>query len=203
MTTPRVFLILCAAVLAGASAARAELRSPPPFLPDERFGWAGGVYPRSASAYTQPDEAADVRGFALFMRCLRDTSGTPEQRHEWTEVSFDFGPWQSRRRMPSGRQRVRVGLWSRVEAGAGGNYALQHEVLEYKNLPAYLSFWDTRDLRGERAADLIRRIHRAESVSWTRVADGAASRPHPVTAEGRAHIRRMMEACSISHAPAP
>ena len=98
---------------------------------------------------------------------------------------------------------MRVGLWLRVEADGGGDYVLRHEVAEYKDLPAFSSAGNSRLLEGQPAADLIRRIHAAESVSWSRVADGAASRPHPVTAEGRAHIRRMMEFCLISHASAP
>ena len=98
---------------------------------------------------------------------------------------------------------MRFGFWSRIEAADGEGYVLRHEVAEYAGLPSSRAVLDTVRLEGEPAAEPIRRIYRADTVSWTCVGDGAASRPHPVTSSAKWHLRNLMNYCRISHEPAP
>ena len=109
-------------------------------------------------------------------------------------------------------QPVRVGLWSRVHegerpAGGGEGYLLRHDVELYERsiriFAHVIPKWNKIGIKGPAAPDLIRKIHRADSITWTDVETATTSPAFPVSEEMRAFIGRMMEFCGISHEPPP
>ena len=204
---------------------------PPPLpesLPDEAFGWAGDVEPTGASVlgrlrlpyrstygyYTVHLGCSQVSSYHVFVefdfprrrplralhRALRDArpnTGDPIE------------DWLGRRDVI---QPVRVGLWSRVHEaerpdGSGEGYLLRHDVELYEGS---IRSWahinpekNEIEIVGDAARDLIRKIHRADSITWTDVETATTSPATPVTDEARELIGRVMEACGISHEPPP
>ena len=236
MRNPVISLAVLAAFFLAAPAAPAGERHPlykdlpplPEFLPDEAFGWSGGV---------EPIRASFLGGL---MSPYRDTYGEyivhlgcSQTLSYYTHVGFEFPRRRSlralRRALRAARphtgdpvedwlghryviQPVRVGLWSRVHegkrpAGGGEGYLLRHDVELYEGS---IRLWadvipkkNKVQIRGAGARDLIRRIQRADSITWTDVETATTSPAMPVSEEMRATIGRVMEACGISHEPPP
>ena len=210
---------------------RKDLPPLPEFLPDEAFGWAawaGGVRPTSASVMGGLDSPyRDTYGdYIVHLGCSQALS-------YYTFVSFEFPrrrplralhrALRETRRKPGepfedwmGRrdliQPLRVGLWSRVHegnrpAGGGEGYTLRHDVELYEGSIRYLARSTPKRnktrIKGAAARDLIRKIHRADSIAWTDVETATTSPAMPVSEEMRATIGRVMEACGISHETPP
>ncbi len=236
MRNPVISLAVLAAFLLAAPAATADERFPlrkdlpplPEFLPDEAFGWSGGVRPTSASVLGGLDSPyRDTYGdYIVHLGCSQTLT-------YYTYVGFEFPsrrPLRALRRArraarrkpgepskdPPGHryvtQPVRVGLWSRVHederpAGDGEGYTLRHDVELYEGSIRYLADvvpkWNKVQIRGAAARGLIRKIHRADSIAWTDVETATTSPAMPVSEEMRATIGRVMEVCGIDPAPVP
>ena len=206
-------------------------KAPPPlpeFLPDEAFGWAGEVEPTSASVLGGLDSPyRDTYGdYIVHLGC----SQIP---YDYWFVEFQFPrrrplralrralrdarpntgdpieDWMGRRDVI---QPLRVGLWSRVHEGkrpaeGGEGYLLRHDVELYEGSIRGFALinlkWNHIWIEGAAARDLIRRIQRADSITWTDVETATTSPAMPVSEEMRAFIGRVMEACDISHEPPP
>ena len=200
---------------------------PPPlpeFLPDEAFYWAGGVRPTNAGVLggLRPPHLHTYGRYNVHLAC-----GQVPYYHVY--VNFEFPRRRSlpalhralRDARPNtgdpiqdglGRrdviQPVRVGLWSRVYEGkrpAEGveGYILRHDVELYEGSIRRWAHirpeWNEIGIDVAAARDLIRKIHRADSITWTDVETATTSPAMPVTGEARALIGRVMEACGISH----
>ena len=109
-------------------------------------------------------------------------------------------------------QPLRVGLWSRVHegerpAGGGEGYLLRHDVELYERSIRFFARVNLKrnyiGIEGAAARDLIRKIQRADSITWTDVETATTSPAMPISEEMRASIGRVMEACGISHEPPP
>ena len=207
---------------------RKDLPPLPEFLPDEAFDWSGGVEPTSASVlgglvspyrYTYGDYTVHL--------------GCAQARSYYTFVRFEFPRRRSLRALRRARrdarpntgdpiedyfgrrdviQPVRVGLWSRVHEGkrpdeGGEGYILRHDVELYEgSIRGWAHIrpeWNEIKIKGAAARDLIRRIQRADSITWTDVETATTSPAMPVSDEMRATIGRVMEACGIDPAPVP
>ena len=200
----------------------------PEFLPDEAFGWSSTVEPIGAGVLggLMPPYRDTYGEYIVHLGCSQTLS-------YHTFVSFRFPRRRSLRAIlrarraarrntgdsiedPPGRrdviQPLRVGLWSRVHegkrpAGGGEGYTLRHDVELYEGS---IRFWadvipkiNEVQIEGAAARDLIRRIQRADSITWTDVETATTSPAMPVSDEMRASIGRVMEACGISHEPPP
>ena len=236
MRNPVISLAVLAAFFLAAPAAPAGERYPlykdlpplPEFLPDEAFGWSGGVEPIRASVSGGLESPyRDTYGeYGVHLGCS-------QMRSYHTYVSFLFPRRRSLRALrralreasrktgdPSedwlGRrdliQPLRVGLWSRVHEskrpdGGGEGYTLRHDVELYEGSIRYLAHinpkWNRIGIKGAAARGLIRKIQRADSIAWTDVETATTSPAMPVSDEMRASIGRVMEACGISHEPPP
>ncbi len=236
MRNPTISLAVLAAFLVAAPAAtageqfplRKDLPPPPESLPDEAFGWSGGVRPTSASVMggLESPYSDTYGGYVFHLGCNQALS-------YYTFVSFEFPrrrplralrralraarpntsdpveDWMGRRDVI---QPVRVGLWSRIHegerpAGGGEGYLLRHDVELYEGSTRYLARftpkWNNVGIKGAAARGLIRKIHRADSITWTDVETATTSPAMPVSEEMRATIGRVMDACGISHEPPP
>ena len=135
------------------------------------------------------------------------------------EVTFEFGrlrpeaePKRTRRRRDRRRRDqeapLRVGLWSKFHAGdaaAEGAYTLRHEVAHYPRAKVGYSgrLLYEFDVRGVRAAGLIRKLHRADNFGWTDDETGQSSYLVTVDEGLREQIGLFMKRCGIDPAPAP
>ena len=184
-----------AALLLAAPAARAEeaaLREPE-ILPDEYFEWTGYFGPTGLNVSTGANSPY-YRGFELNIGCLHSAG---DGVVSMLSVDFDFGRYRHLR--SKGRKAaVLVGFWSQFELAGVEGYSMRHDVEIYEAAERASSENMSR-VTGAAAHDLIRKIHRADSVSWTDVETGRASRPNPVTDKGRALLERAMDFCGISH----
>ncbi len=200
----------------------------PEFLPDEAFGWSGNVKPFRAGFHggLMPPYRDTYGEYSFFLGCSQRLS-------YHTDVSFWFPRRRALRAIrrarraarrntsgpiedPPGRgyviQPLRVGLWSRVQegerpAGGGEVYTLRHDVELYEGSIRYLADvipnWNMVQIRDGAARGLIRKIHRADSITWTDVETATTSPAMPISEEMRATIGRVMEACGIDPAPVP
>ena len=194
-----ISLVMLAALLLAAPAAPAGERYPlrkdlpphlPEFLPDDAFGWSGNLRPFWAGVLGGLDSPyRDTYGeYTVHLGC--------DQRFSYyTFVDFRF----PRR-------------WSRVHegerpAGGGEGYLLRHDVELYERSIRIFAHsvpkWNKIGIKGPAAPDLIRKIHCADSITWTDVETATTSPAFPVSEEMRATIGRVMEACGISHEPPP
>ena len=236
MRNPVISLAALAAFLVAAPAAAAGERFPlrkdlpplPESLPDEAFGWSGGVRPTSASVLGGLESPyRDTYGrYSVHLGCIQGS------RYLWF-VNFQFPRRRTlhalRRALRETRRKtgdtvedwlrrrdviqpLRVGLWSRVHegerpAGGGEGYTLRHDVELYegsiRRFAHYVPTWNKAGIESAAARDLIRKIHRADSIAWTDVETASTSPAMPVSEEMRASIGRVMEACGISHEPPP
>ena len=188
---------LAALLLAAPAAWAEEAASPEPeFLPDESYEWIGSIDRAGASVRTT-DFLPYYTGIGLHIHCLR---WPPTGVVSGLTVSFGFGWYTLPRGAPT--TAVRVGFWSRLKLARGEGYILHHDVEIYESVERHY-FENLSQLTGPAAHDLVRKIYRADSVSWTDLTTGRASRPHPVTDRGRALLKRLMDVCEISHEPAP
>ncbi|MCY4598381.1 MAG: hypothetical protein OXF27_00455 [Acidobacteria bacterium] len=209
---------------------RKDLPPLPESLPDDAFAWSGGVepIPNSASVlgglvspyrdtygdynvHLGCDQRPHDRWFVEFefprrrpLHALR--RALREARRKTGEPIED---WLGRRDLI---QPVRVGLWSRVHegerpAGGGKGYLLRHDVELYeRSIRFHARSVLKRNyiaIRGAAARGLIRKIQRADSITWTDVETATTSPAMPVSEEMRAAIGRVMDACGISHEPPP
>ena len=209
---------------------RKDLPPLPEFLPDEAFGWAGNVSLRPTRAGVLGGLVSPYRDtygdYTVHLGCA-------QARSYYTFVRFEFPRRRSlralRRALREARpntgdpiedyfgrrdviQPVRVGLWSRVHEGkrpaeGGEGYLLRHDVELYeRSIRSWAHIrpeWNEIKIKGAAARDLIRRIQRADSITWTDVETATTSPAMPVSEEMRASIGRVMEACGISHEPPP
>ena len=236
MRNPVISLAVLAAFFVAAPAATAGERYPlrkdlpplPESLPDDAFGWSGGVEPTSAGfmggwrlpyrdtyeyyvAHLGCDQRPHDRWFVGFefprrrpLRALRRAL-----REARPNTGDPIEDWRGRRDVI---QPVRVGLWSRVHegerpAGGGKGYLLRHDVELYERSIRFYARavlkWNYIAIRGAAARGLIRKIQRADSITWTDVETATTSPAMPISEEMRASIGRVMEACGISHEPPP
>ena len=207
---------------------RKDLPPLPESLPDEAFGWSSGVEPTSASFLGGLESPyRDTYGdYNVLLGC----SQAP---YFYVFVRFDFPRRRSLRALHRALrdarpntgdpiedsfghrdviQPLRVGLWSRVHedkrpAGGGEGYLLRHDVQLYeRSIRGWAHIrpeWNEVEIEDAAARDLIRKIHRADSIAWTDVETATTSPAFPVSDEMRAFIGRVMEACGISHEPPP
>ena len=223
------FLVAAPAATAGErSLAPKDLPPLPEFLPDEAFGWSSDVEPIGAgfNAGLMPPYEDTHGDYSFYLGCSQELS-------YYTFVNFEFPRRRSLRALRRARrdarrntgdpvedwlrrryviQPVRVGLWSRVHenkgsAGGGEGYLLRHDVELYegsiRNFAHSVPEWNKVQIRGAGTRDLIRKIHRADSITWTDVETATTSPAMPITDEMRAFIGRVMDACGISHEPPP
>ena len=199
-----------------------------PVLTVDDFGWNGEVRPTSASVFgglKRPhrdtygnynvhlgcSQRPNYRVFVEFRfprrRSLRAIHRALRDARPNTGDPFQDG--LGRRDVI---QPVRVGLWSRVHEGkrpaeGGEGYLLRHDVELYEGSIRSFALinlkWNKTGIEGAAARDLIRRIQRADSITWTDVETATTSPAMPVSEEMRAFIGRVMEACGISHEPPP
>ena len=207
---------------------RKDLPPLPEFLPDEAFAWAGGVRATNASVSGGLDSPyRDTYGdYVVHLGCIQRSN-----YHVFVDFEFPrrrslralhralraarpntgdpIEDWRGRRDV---MQPVRVGLWSHVQEGerpdgGGEGYLLRHDVELYEGSIRYFAHftpkWNKIGIQGTAARDLIRKIHRADSITWTDVETATTSPAFPVSDEMRAFIGRVMEACGISHEPPP
>ena len=207
---------------------RKDLPPLPEFLPDDAFVWDGGVRPTTASflGLLRPPYYQTYGRYTVYLRCTRGSNyhvfvefGFPRRRSlralrralrdARKNTGDPVGDWMGRRDVI---QPLRVGLWSRIHkgerpAGGGEGYLLRHDVELYEGSIRYLAHlnpkWNDIRVEGAAARDLIRKIHRADSIAWTDVETATTSPAFPVSDEMRAFIGRVMEACGISHEPPP
>ena len=209
---------------------RKDLPPLPEFLPDEAFGWVGNVSLRPNRAFVLGGLKSPYRDtygeYDVHLGC----SQIPRDR--WF-VDFEFprrrslralrralrearpntgDPIEYRRGRREVIQPLRVGLWSRVHEGErpdgdGEGYLLRHDVELYegsiRTFAHVIPTWNKIGIKGPAAPDLIRKIHRADSITWTDVETATTSPAFPVSDEMRASIGLLMESCGISHEPPP
>ena len=209
---------------------RKDLPPPPESLPDEAFGWSTslGLSPIRASVLggLLPPYRDTYGRYTVHLGCS-------QRRSYYTYVSFEFPRRRSLRALrrarraarrntggpiedPPGRryliQPLRVGLWSRVHedkrpAGGGEGYLLRHDGELYegaiRNFAHSVPEWNKVQIRDGAARGLIRKIHRADSITWSDVETATTSPAMPVSEDMRASIGRVMEACGIDPAPVP
>ena len=207
---------------------RKDLPPLPESLPDDAFGWSGNVKPFRAGFLggLMPPYRDTYGEHIVHLGCSHVLP-------YYTYVEFEFPRRRSLRAIlrarraarrntgdsfqdPEGRryviQPVRVGLWSRVHegerpAGGGEGYLLRHDVELYEGsirlFADVVPKWNKVQIRGAAARGLIRKIHRADSITWTDVETATTSPAMPVSDEMRAFIGRVIEACGIDPAPAP
>ena len=229
LTVLAAFFVAAPAAPAGErSLLRKDLPPRPESLPDEAFGWSGNVKPFRAGFLggLMPPYRDTYGEHDVHLGCSQRLS-------YHTFVSFWFPRRRSLRAIrrarrearrntggpienPPGRryliQPLRVGLWSRVQEGerpaeGGEGYTLRHDVELYegsiRNLADAIPKWNKVQIRDGAARGLIRKIHRADSITWTDVETATTSPAMPITEEMRAFIGRVMEACGIDPAPVP
>ena len=238
MRNPVISLAVLAAFFVAAPAATAGERYPlrkdlpplPESLPDEAFGWSGGVEPTSA-------------GFMGGWRLpYRDTYeyyvahlGCDQRPHDRWFVGFEFSRRRSLRailrarrdarphtgdsfRGPAGaplcdstragravvaRPRRRSGRPGAAKATSCATTSSSTKDRSGFTGATYSRRKTRSQIRGAAARDLIRKIHRADSIAWTDVETATTSPAMPINDEMRASIGRMMESCGISHEPPP
>ena len=92
-----------------------------------------------------------------------------------------------------------------AEEAAEGAYTLRHEAAHYPR--AKVGYSGPRgydlDVRGARAAGLIRKLHRADNFGWTDDETGQSSYLMTVDEGLREQIGLFMKHCGIDPAPAP
>ncbi len=224
--------LLLAAPTAPAENRSLSPEDPPPlpeFLPDEAFGWSGTVKSFRAGFLggLMPPYSDTYGEYTVSLGCSQRLPYYTYVEFEFPSRRSLRALRRARRAArrntsgpiedPPGHryliQPVRVGLWSRVHegerpAGGGEGYLLRHDIELYEGSIRYLADvvpkWNKVQIRGGTAArDLIRKIHRADSIAWSDVETATTSPAMPITDEMRATIGRVMEACGISHEPPP
>ncbi|MCY4598383.1 MAG: hypothetical protein OXF27_00465 [Acidobacteria bacterium] len=221
------FLAAPAATAGEPSPLRKDLPPLPEFLPDDAFIWGGNVEPipnRAGFLGVLGHPYRDTYGrYTVHLGCSQI------RRDHWY-VEFDFPrrrslralrralrearrktgePIEDWRRRRDVIQPLRVGLWSRVheDKRPAEGYLLRHDVELYeRSIRSWAHFnleWNEIEIVGDAARDLIRKIHRADSITWTDVETADTSPAMPVSEEMRAFIGRVIEACGISHEPPP
>ncbi len=188
---------------------------PRPF--EERFYWVashGKFLPNVASVGVSfvPSSPPYGTPFRASFRCYMNRSSADTGRRRLgdgstPEIVFHFGHFPDRyakkryrrRSRPLPKEPVQVGLWSPMRLAAGG-YTLTHETVLLEDTEP----WAPRPhnmlrVSGPAALDLMHKIRRADSFSWTLARTGRSSGPHPVTAEGRTMLGDLLDLCGFSH----